>query len=120
MPPIIKVIKHVLSDIDVVSPAKTIIIPMTIKKIPKAGMQRLPSAALGYAVGGSMATSPEDQSGTKAAERFFEIHIAPDADSNVRLVSGQRVVVRFQSPAKPLMVQWWRSLQQLFQRRFNI
>ncbi len=92
----------------------------TIKKIPEAGMRRLPSAALGYAVGGSMATSPDDQSGTKAAEQFFEIHITPDENSAVSLITGQRVIVRFETPAKPLMAQWWRSLQQLFQRRFNI
>ncbi len=67
-----------------------------------------------------MATSPDDQTGTKAAERFFEIHIAPDVDSDVPLVSGQRVIVRFEEPHKPLLVQWWRSLLQLLQRRFNI
>ena len=92
----------------------------TIMKNPVVGTQRLPSAALGFAVGGSMATSPDDQSGTKAAEQFFEIHIAPDTPLNVHLITGQRVVVRFEEPSKPLKAQWWRSLQQLFQRRFSI
>ena len=94
-----------------------------VKKILPAGQERLPSAALGYAVGGSMATSPEDKRGTKASERFFEIHIDPlrqEGQDGVRLFSGQRVIVRFETPAKPLIAQWWRSLQQLLQRRFNI
>ena len=41
-------------------------------------------------------------------------------EDSVRLFSGQRVIVRFETPAKPLMAQWWRSLLQLLQRRFNI
>ena len=91
----------------------------TIEKILPAGQERLPSAALGYAAGGSMATVEQDHGGTKTAERFFEIHIVPK-DSEVCLFSGQRVIVRFETSSKPLMVQWWRSLLQLFQRRFNI
>lgn len=92
----------------------------TIETILPAGSQRLPSAALGFAAGGSMATSPEDQSGTRTAERFFELHIVLDSTSNVPLISGQRVIVRFESPPKPLMLQWWRTLLQVLQRRFSI
>lgn len=98
----------------------------TIKKILPAGQERLPSAALGYAVGGSMATEPGDEKGIKTAERFFEIHIEPivsegaEHKESVRLFSGQRVIVRFETPPKPLMAQWWRSLLQMLQRRFNI
>jgi putative peptide zinc metalloprotease protein len=91
-----------------------------VLKILPAGQEQLPSQALGYAAGGSMATSPGDTHGMKAAERFFEIRISPDRDSDVRLLSGQRVVVRFQKPPKPLAVQLWRSLLQLVQRRFHI
>ena len=85
-----------------------------------AGQQRLPSAALGYAVGGAIATLAGDQKGTTTAERFFEIQIAPDPNSSVRLLSGQRVVVRFKLHPKPLIAQWWRSVRQVFQRRFHI
>ena len=31
--------------------------------------------------------------------------------------SGQRVVVRAEMPAEPLIVQWWRAALRLFQRR---
>jgi len=91
-----------------------------VLKILPAGQEQLPSRALGYAAGGSMATSPGDTHGMKAAERFFEIRISPDGNSDVRLLSGQRVVVRFQKPPKPLAVQLWRSLLQLVQKRFHI
>ncbi|MCD4698983.1 MAG: hypothetical protein K8R91_00205 [Phycisphaerae bacterium] len=89
-------------------------------QILPAGSKRLPSAALGYAVGGSMQTAPDDPHGTKSSERFFEIHVLPGETDDVKLLSGQRVVVRFEMPPKPLLVQWWRSLLQLIQRRFHI
>ncbi len=92
----------------------------TIIEILPAGQEHLPSAALGYGAGGSVATSPDDQHGTKTAERFFEIRIAPSENSDARLLSGQRVVVRFEMRPKPLMSQWWRSLMQLIQQRFHI
>ena len=98
----------------------------TIQEILQAGQERLPSAALGYAAGGSMATEPTDERGTRTTEKFFEIHIKPMVsegtknEESVRLFSGQRVIVRFETLPKPLMVQWWRSLLQILQRRFNI
>ena len=91
-----------------------------IEKILPAGQEVLPSQALGYAVGGSMPTLLQDPSGVKTAEQFFEIRIAPDPGSPVRLLCGQRVLARIQMPAKPVAVQWWQSLRQLFQRRFHI
>jgi hypothetical protein len=93
----------------------------TIEKISESGQEILPSEALGYAVGGSMPTAPQDPQGTKSAEMFFEIRIRPNADSSVRLLTGQRVVARIRMlPNKPLAVQWWWSARQLFQRRFHI
>ncbi len=44
-----------------------------IMQIFPSGQDMLPSEALGYAVGGSMPTIPQDPQGTKAAEMFFEI-----------------------------------------------
>jgi hypothetical protein len=67
-----------------------------------------------------MPTISQDPRETRTAERFFEIHIKPDTEAGVRLLSGQRVVVRCRMEAKPLAAQWYRSLRQLFQRRFHI
>jgi putative peptide zinc metalloprotease protein len=91
-----------------------------IEQIFPAGQEFLPSEALGYAVGGSVPTVSQDDQGTKAAEMFFEIRIKPSADSSIRLLTGQRVVARIQMKSKPLAVQWWLSVRQLFQRRFHI
>jgi len=89
-----------------------------ITKILPAGQEQLPSAALGYQVGGGMPTTPDGRDGVKAAERFFEIHVLPDCCQNLR--SGQRVIVRAKLPSQPLASQWWRSALRLFQRRFQI
>lgn len=92
----------------------------SITKRLRVGQERLPSAALGYRAGGSIAVSPDDEYGTKAAERFFELHVKPDPDVPVKLMSGQRVIVRLEMPPKPLAVQWWHSFLQLIQKRFLI
>ncbi|MCP4260812.1 MAG: hypothetical protein GY774_25290 [Planctomycetes bacterium] len=93
----------------------------TIEEISESGQEVLPSEALGYAVGGSMPTAPQDPQGTKAAEMFFEIRIRPNADSSIRLLTNQRVITRIRMRRdKPLIQQWWRSARQLFQRRFHI
>ena len=97
--------------------------PGTITKILPAGQDQLPSAALGYAAGGSVPVRPEDQKGLTAVRRFFEIRVVPqpggalDGDSPVRLLSGQRVVVRFEAPPRPLLGQWWRRFLQLLQKK---
>jgi len=91
-----------------------------IEKIYQSGQEELPSEALGYAVGGPMATAPQDPQGTKSAEMFFEIRIKPDLGPSIRLLTGQRVVARIRMHPKPLALQWWLSGRQLFQRRFHI
>ncbi|MFO7900668.1 MAG: hypothetical protein R6V58_16610 [Planctomycetota bacterium] len=89
-----------------------------IVSVLPGGQTVLPSAALGYGAGGSVQTEADDPRGRAAAERFFELHVAPDRSAGLR--SGQRLVVRIDLPAKPLAVQWWRSILRLFQRRFRI
>jgi putative peptide zinc metalloprotease protein len=94
-----------------------------IERILPAGREELPSPALGDAAGGSIQTDLEDRRGVRAAERFFEIRVKPHLDDlpeGVHLLGGQRVVVRFEADAKPLALQWWRSLLQVVQRRFHI
>lgn len=92
----------------------------TIEKIFPAGQEILPSQALGYAVGGSMPTQTDDPSGRKSTEKFFEVWIQLDIDSSQTLLLGQRVIARVRLQSKPLAVQWWLELRQLFQRRFHI
>lgn len=89
-----------------------------IHNILPAGQEQLPSAALGYAVGGSIQT--DDPNGTRAAERLFEVRVEPQPSARVHLLAGQRVVIRLALPSRPLAAQWWRSALQLIQRRFHI
>ena len=92
----------------------------TITQFLPAGQDRVPSPALTDAGGGAVPVSADDQKGTKSAERVFEIRIAPDPESCVRLLAGQRVIIRIENRSKPLLEQWKRSLLQLIQRRFKV
>ncbi|NLW85824.1 MAG: hypothetical protein GXY38_03020 [Planctomycetes bacterium] len=92
-----------------------------LDKSPSAGIDRLPTPAMGYGAGGSMRTDPKDEYGTKTAERFFEFRIACDPRQAARnLPAEQRVVVRFSLPRRPLAAQWYRSVLQLVQKRFHV
>ncbi|HVX85843.1 MAG TPA: hypothetical protein VH253_13765 [Phycisphaerae bacterium] len=111
-----------------------IVLSGRIKEIPTAGSTQLPSAALGYTLGGDINTSPEDRQGTKTVENFFEVRIddlqvvkappevksAYTAAHRLPLYPGQRVVVRFSFEKKPLASQVWTSLLQLFQKKFRM
>jgi putative peptide zinc metalloprotease protein len=102
-------------------------------KVP-AGSNQLPSAALGYQMGGEFNTSPEDRQGTKTTENFFEVRIdhitlekAPrdvlaksKETGRLPLLPGQRVIVRFDLAKKPLAEQAWTAVLQLFQRKFQM
>jgi len=90
-----------------------------IAEILPAGSDDLPSAALASAAGGSVQTDPEDRRGVKAARPFFEIIIAPaaGAQDRLKLLPGQRVMVRFETPPKPLAMQAWRKVLQLLSRK---
>ena len=92
-----------------------------IVRIVESGQRELPTPALGYAGGGSLAVSQQDEAGTQAAEPFFEVHIEPkDIEAFEQLLSGQRVVARFQLPASPLAWQAWRHVRQAVQERFHL
>lgn len=93
-----------------------------IEEIFQAGTTQLFSPAQGFQAGGAVQTATDDPKGMKSAENFFEIRIIPDqaAAKKVRLLNGQRVVIRFKLKSKPLMVQWWHSLLQMVQQRFHI
>jgi len=95
-------------------------VPGRVEQFLPAGRDRLPSPALGFAAGGPIATKPDDESGMQTAERVFEIHLRPERPADFRLLAGQRVVIRFTTPWKPIAVQVWRLALQTLQRRFQI
>ena len=90
-----------------------------IRSFP-VGQQNLPSAALGYAVGGELKTSTADEEGKTSAEKVFEIHVEPSKDSISYINPGQILILRFDLEPKSLATQALRSIKQTFQKRFNL
>jgi len=91
-----------------------------IETIIPAGQEKLPSAALGYSAGGGTQIDIEDPSGRQATEPFFEILVIPSLPGASGVRPGQTMVVRFETSPKPMLVQGWRALLQLFQRRLQV
>ena len=83
------------------------------------GTNQLPTAALGTMGGGPFATDPGDQNGRTTLERIFEIEIDLPPEGRTEYL-GARMYVRFDHGYEPLGIQAWRSLRQLFLRRFGV
>ena len=90
-----------------------------IVEVVESGQSRLAHASLGYAGGGTIATDPQDESGTMATSRQFELRIVP-ADGEPTGAPGERVRVRFTLPSRPLMAQWADRLHKLVQGRVTL
>ena len=50
----------------------------------------------------------------------FELVVTPSGPGDSPLMPGQSVVVRFDLPRRPLLLQWWRSIRQMAQRRLRL
>lgn len=83
------------------------------------GTHRLPTAALGAAGGGQFAVLPSDNSGRTTLERIFEVEVNLPPEARTEYL-GTRIFVRFDHGYEPLGFQAWRSLRQLFLRRFGV
>lgn len=104
-----------------------VLIPGRVVAVLPAGQRQLPSEALGFMGGGAIAVDSESQEGGQAAEPYFQVLIEPDlsamaqdGEDVARLLSGQRVVVRFRFDDTPLLAQAYRSARQLLQERFAL
>jgi putative peptide zinc metalloprotease protein len=96
-------------------PAETVPVKL-LSEIPES-RQRLPSAALGSLGGGEFTLHPEDKDGTRPLEAVFELRLQLERPVE-RL--GERVIVHFEHRPLPLGWQWYRSLRQMFLKRFNL
>lgn len=76
--------------------------------------QVLPSAALGSAQGGPIATDPRDTQGRKTLQPVTVVDVRVPARSAELM--GMRAWVRFEHAREPLARQWLRALRQLFLR----
>jgi putative peptide zinc metalloprotease protein len=90
-----------------------------IERIVPAADLNLPSAALGTSGGGIVPVDPTDPDGLRALESIFQLDLSlPEAVPDPHI--GGRVYVRFNHGTMPLAIQWYRSLRQLFLRKFYV
>lgn len=85
-----------------------------------AAVGEMPSAALGLAAGGDIATDPTDASGRRAFEQTFLVDVAPRALALTDIFTGERAHVRFDHGAVPLGWRLLRDLRSLFLRRLDV
>jgi putative peptide zinc metalloprotease protein len=96
-------------------PAETVPIKL-LREIPES-RQRLASPALGSLGGGEFTLHPEDKDGMRPLEAVFELRLQLERPI-ARL--GERIIVQFEHHPLPLGWQWYRSLRQMFLKRFNL
>jgi putative peptide zinc metalloprotease protein len=90
-----------------------------IERIVPAADLNLPSAALGTAGGGVIPIDPTDPDRLRALESLFQLDLSlPEEVKDPHI--GGRVYVRFEHGSMPLAMQWYRSLRQLFLRKFYV
>jgi len=94
-------------------------LPAVIKREVPEAAERLPSTALGSAGGGEIAIDPSDSGGTRTFETLFQFDLELDESVDEVFVGG-RVYVRFDHGWEPLARRWYRSIRQLFLKRFNV
>jgi len=90
-----------------------------IKREVPGAVEQLPSTVLGVAGGGEIAIDPRDAQGLKTLETLFQYDLELDQMLD-RVTMGGRAYVRFDHGSQPLAFQWYRSLRQMFLRRFNV
>jgi putative peptide zinc metalloprotease protein len=90
-----------------------------VTRIVPAADHQLPSAALGTAGGGAIPVDPTDVQGLRALKSYFQLDLGlPEAIAAPHI--GGRAYVRFDHGRLPLALQWYRSLRQLFLRKFYV
>jgi putative peptide zinc metalloprotease protein len=89
-----------------------------IRELP-SGVNDLPSSALALSGGGTIATNPNDNNGTKTLERVFLLDLKPTS-LKLPATFGERAYVRFQHGYEPLGFQGLRRLRQLFLSHFHV
>jgi putative peptide zinc metalloprotease protein len=82
--------------------------------------RRLPTAALGWQGGGGIAVEQDDREATTTTEPFFEVAADLPATAGVTLRHLRGGQAKFSMEPRPLALQWWRSLRQLFQKRYQL
>jgi putative peptide zinc metalloprotease protein len=87
------------------------------REVP-AATDQLPTAALGSVGGGRMDVDPTDKKGLKTLQKVFQFDVVLPERMRLRYI-GTRVQGRIDHGTEPIGWQWYRSLRQLFLRRFD-
>jgi putative peptide zinc metalloprotease protein len=87
------------------------------RQVPLATTQ-LPNPALGNPGGGVVALDPRESKGPTALQGWFEIELELPATRTYAV--GERVYVRFEHGWEPLAWRWYRSVRQIFMKRFTV
>jgi len=99
--------------------ARTRLIQIRLPENFTEATDQLPGRALGQPGGGEVAIDPMDRMGLKSFEKMFLFDIEPPS-ATWALNIGGRAYVRFDHGTEPLVRRWYRSLRQLFLKRFNV
>lgn len=93
-----------------------------VREVPQAS-QELPSAALGFEGGGTIATNPNSEPGAGGNPATFRNWFQFDleiARPEVQIGLGERVYARFHHGSEALGLQLYRSVRQTFLNRFSV
>ncbi len=95
---------------------------LRVTEVTRIPMERreLPSLALGFRGGGEVAVDVSEASGAVAAEPFYEVRLGVVPDPEVKLLHRRSGRVRFRLAPEPLLLQAYRKLRQLLQRRYQL
>lgn len=88
-----------------------------LREVPAAS-DRLPNPALSQAGGGVVALDPQGARDMKALQNHFEFEI--ELQTPPPAGRGGRVYVRFEHGSEPIAEQLYRTVRQLFLRRFTV
>jgi putative peptide zinc metalloprotease protein len=87
-------------------------------RVVPGGQNTLPSAALGWAAGGEVPVAADQPS--QSTEPFFEVLADFPQELQASLVHGRSGKIRFDLDPEPLLQRWFRRLQQLLQKRYQL
>lgn len=93
-----------------------------VREVPQAS-QELPSAALGFEGGGSIATNPNSEPGASGNLATFRNWFQFDLEISrpeVEIGLGERVYARFHHGRESLGIQIYRTVRQTFLNRFSV
>lgn len=89
-----------------------------IKREVPAASNELPSLALSLEGGGHLALDPGDRDSAKAFEKLFQFEVVI-RDFDIKAI-GERVYVRFEHEAEPIIYRWYRSFRRTLLSRFSV